>query len=99
MGKKIQKLKRKLVKEQVKCKNLDCQIEELQHQNSELEIEVNSQRAWSKAISKVDKKYSKNENINNNKSKEIHLKGENPTLLSETCAVKGTPSKHQKPSA
>merc|ERR1712110_943663 len=98
--KKIQKLKRKLVKEQVKCKNLDCQIEELQHQNSELEIEVNSQRAWSKAISKVDRKYSKNENINNkNKSKEIHLKGENPTLLSKTCAVKETPSKHQKPSA
>merc|ERR1712141_74774 len=98
--KKIQKLKRKLVKEQVKCKNLDCQIEELQHQNSELEIEVNSQRAWSKAISKVDRKYSKNENMNNNnKSKEIHSKSENLTLLSKTCAVKGTPSKLQKPSA
>merc|ERR1712141_875744 len=98
--KKIQKLKRKLVKEQVKCKNLDCQIEELQRQNSELEIEVNSQRAWSKAISKVDRKYSKNENMNNNnKSKEIHLKSENLTLLSKTCAVKGTPSKLQKPSA
>jgi len=55
IAQKVEKWKRKFVKEQVNSKNLTTKIKELEAENSELQIEANLQTAWRKVVKKNKK--------------------------------------------